>query len=38
MRTPIAIAIACIAAVLTVDAAPTQCIKSHKVVAGDSVC
>jgi hypothetical protein len=38
MRTPIAIAVACIAAFFSVEAAPTTCTKTYKVVAGDTVC
>jgi hypothetical protein len=37
MRTPIAIAVACIAAVFSVEAAPTTCTKTYKIVAGDTV-
>ncbi|KAI7898938.1 uncharacterized protein BX663DRAFT_523303 [Cokeromyces recurvatus] len=36
VRTPIAIALACIAAVFTVEAAPTNCLKTYKVVASDT--
>lgn len=37
MRTPIAIAIACIAFAISADAAPATCVKSYKVVVGDTV-
>lgn len=37
MRTPIAVAVACIAAVFSVEAAPSACTKTYKVAAGDTV-
>lgn len=37
MRSSIAVAVACIAFAMSAEAAPATCVKSYKVVSGDTV-